>query len=124
MPISGTHMHLRPDWTILGVQTGLPDEQMRYMVLASDTLRHAEVEATVDDFLVGGYDDWGREDRRIGYRHEYEIRATAASIVVVYGPDYPTCLRRLLTDWEPGAPGERGQLPGTPELPRPLREIT
>jgi hypothetical protein len=109
-------MHLRPDWTILGVKTGLPDEQMRYMVLASDTLSRAEVEASVDEFLIGGYGERLLHDRYIPRRHEYEIRATARSIVIVYGPDYQTCLRRLLTDWTPG----KDDLPG---LPAPVAQL-
>jgi hypothetical protein len=119
--IHSSGIHLRPDWVILGVETGLPEPEMRYMVLASDTLSAAEVEATVDELMI----HTGPLERIIPYRTTYEIRASAASIVIVYGPDYGTCLRRLLTDWSPGSAGPDGQLPGIPELARPItRPIT
>lgn len=81
----------RPDWVMLGV----PIDSEQVCLFASKYLDQAQLERVRDS-----YDD---------IITRFSLPRATLSVemqryVMIYGPDYATCLQSLLQDWDPDQP--------------------
>jgi hypothetical protein len=97
------HVHTRPEWVIMGVAK----DDGTVMLVASDQLSYAELEAVIDEEdLVSLYD----RRVRILPQTRYEMRGELRSIIYTVGATWMEAFTRLFGLWEPEVP-RRPQLP-------------
>lgn len=96
-------LFMQPDWVMLGVKVpeSLPKPEgmaaMRVMVLASQTLTHAELRAALEHV------DWDWSMRPGSFIKSYEMSAYMRDVVMAYGTDYAEAMRTIFERWSPDA---------------------
>lgn len=97
-------LFMQPDWVMLGVK--VPDsmpqpegmECPRVMVIASQTLTHAELRAALE------HHGWDLGSMRAGsLSKSFEIQAFMRDVVMAYGADYADAMRTIFERWSPDA---------------------
>lgn len=100
-------MHLAPDWVLLGI----PRDDGSVMLVASDQMTRASLEARLEGF------DAMLRPFEFSPRQRYTLTAEMDGCVVVLGADYAEAIRKLFGHWQPRARERREVGPLTRELP-------
>lgn len=106
----------RPDWALVGVRV-TNNPEWPYMIIASDSLSQAELEAELHTWesLDPWSDPW---EAWPPPRPTYMLTANMSTFVLAYGTSYADAFRKIFNTWNPDEPAQASQeyLPQSQDL--------